>query len=210
MLTRNVVLALLLSPTLLASGCDDAKEGSKAAAADPAEKEAAKEKAADDLFGPDPSKPTRDWPEEALDTVEDEVDGIEFSLDIPAKLKREEKKNDGTFPGYVTWNGGNPFMDPSITVNVETFPPKDLDDAVKGMENESTPRKVERKQAIEGDGFMVSAIEPSKEFVIAQAWQKAGDKTITVTVMQRDEKAIPNLDELRPWMEAVAMSLKAK
>src|SRR5688572_22949105 len=49
-------------------------------------------------------KPSADWPTLALTKVDDEVDGIKFSISLPAdKLKREVKASDGTFPGYVTW-----------------------------------------------------------------------------------------------------------
>src|SRR5262249_31509146 len=137
------------SLTLLTLACDakqdaEPKSDAKAEKAKAEEKKPAPEESPID-------KPSADWPTLALTKVDDEVDGIKFSLSIPSdKLKREVKVSDGTFPGSVTWNGANFLMDPSFTVQIDSFPPSDLAAAAREAETHPQPAEVTRQEALEG------------------------------------------------------------
>jgi hypothetical protein len=198
---------LLGSLLLLASACDGGKDG------EPKSADAKPETAKIDEKAPAPEespidKPSADWPTLALTKVDDEVDGIKFSISIPSdKLTREVKASDGTFPGYVTWNGANFLMDPSFTVQIDSFPPTDLEKAARL--SHPHPAEVTRQEALEGGGFLVSFIETNKEFVSVRAWRTSptANKVLRVTLQVRNTGGIANLDTLRPWLETVASSL---
>jgi hypothetical protein len=188
---------------------EKASEDAKAEAKDEA-KDAAKD--ADEVAAKadeiDPSKPSADWPKQPLAKVEDEVDGVKFTIALPEKLRREVKESDGTFPGYVTWNGANPLMDPTFTVQIDSFPPADLDAAARKVDTHPQPAEVARKEQLPDGGMLLSFTETSKKFVSVRAWQTSAStqKVVRVTLQVRDSQPIPNLDELRPWMESVASS----
>jgi hypothetical protein len=192
----------------LASACDGGSqkdgEPKTAAKSDKSEKKApAPEESPID-------KPSADWPTLALTKVDDEVDGIKFSLSLPAdKLEREVKASDGPFPGYVTWNGANFLMDPSFTVQVDSSPPTDLADAARKAAVAPQPGDVARKEELEGGGFVVSFVEKTNEFVRVEAWRTSPstNKVLRAKVQVRQTEPIPNLDALRSWMETVASSL---
>lgn len=207
-LLRTSTLVLLGSLTMLAPACDD---GSKAddpkSAAQPEKSDKTEEKAPTPEEAPI-NKPSADWPTLATTKVDDEVDGLKFSISLPSdKLKREVKLTDGTFPGYVTWNGANFLMDPSFTVQIDSFPPADLEKAAALRHPQ--PAEVVRKEALEGGGFLVSYIESSKEFLKVRAWRTSPStsKVLSVTIQVRNVGGIENLDTLRPWLETVASSL---
>jgi hypothetical protein len=199
------MLLLLGSLTMLAAACDG---GSKTDETKPA---AESDKTDEKTPAPEESpidKPSADWPTLAITKVDDEVDGLKFSISLPSdKLKREVKASDGTFPGYVTWNGGNFLMDPSFTVQIDSFPPTDLERAASL--HHPQPAEVVRQEALEGGGFLVSFIEKNKEFVSVRAWRTSPttNKVLRVTLQVRNTGGIKNLDTLRPWMESVASSL---
>jgi hypothetical protein len=199
------MLLLLGSLTMLAAACDG---GSKTDETKPA---AESDKTEEKTPAPEESpidKPSADWPTLAITKVDDEVDGLKFSISLPSdKLKREVKASDGTFPGYVTWNGGNFLMDPSFTVQIDSFPPADLERAASL--HHPQPAEVVRQEALEGGGFLVSFIEKNKEFVSVRAWRTSPttNKVLRVTLQVRNTGGIKNLDTLRPWMESVASSL---
>jgi hypothetical protein len=206
---RLSALVLLGSLTLLASACDGGKESEPKSADDKPAKPTAKGDEKKPAPGESPiDQPSADWPTLAITKVDDEVDGIKFSISLPSdKLKREVKASDGTFPGYVTWNGANFLMDPSFTVQIDSFPPTDLEKAARLMH--AQPAEVVRQEALEGGGFLVSFIEKNQEFVSVRAWRTsaATSKVVRVTLQVRNTGGIKNLDTLRPWMETVASSL---
>ena len=193
---------------MLAPACDGGSKADESKSAAQPEKSA---KTEDKAPAPEESpidKPSADWPTLALTKIDDEVDGLKFSISLPTdKLKREVKASDGTFPGYVTWNGANFLMDPSFTVQIDSFPPTDLERAAKLMHPQ--PAEVVRQEALEGGGFLVSFIETNKEFVSVRAWRTSPstNKVLRVTLQVRNSGGIKNLDALRPWMETVASSL---
>jgi hypothetical protein len=199
---------LLGSLIMLAPACDGGSKADESKSAAQPEKPA---KTGDKAPAPEESpidKPSADWPTLALTKIDDEVDGLKFSISLPTdKLKREVKASDGTFPGYVTWNGANFLMDPSFTVQIDSFPPTDLERAAKLMHPQ--PAEVVRQEALEGGGFLVSFIETNKEFVSVRAWRTSPstNKVLRVTLQVRNSGGIKNLDALRPWMETVASSL---
>jgi hypothetical protein len=207
---RLPALVLLGSLMLLAVACDGGKGDDDPKSVD--DKPAKADKPADDKPAASEEspidKPSADWPTLAIAKVDDEVDGIKFSISLPPdKLKREVKAGDGTFPGYVTWNGANFLMDPSFTVQIDSFPPTDLEKAAKLMHPQ--PAEVTRQEALEGGGFLVSFIEKNKEFISVRAWRTSPttNKVLRVTVQVRNSGGIANIDTLRPWMETVASSL---
>lgn len=156
--------------------------------------------------------PSVDWSAQALKNTSDTVDGIAFSINLPANLKREVKIDDGTFPGYVTWNGPNPFLDPSFTAQIATFPPKDLAEAEKSAVRGSDPREIIGKGELDGGGFFVSAAETSKQYINVEVWRTsaATGKVVRFSIGTRSEGPIPNLDKLRLWMETVVTSFEVK
>ena len=203
-----LTLVLLASLALLALACDSKEAEPKSDAKSDKDKTEAKKAPAPEESPID--KPSADWPTLALTKLDDEVDGIKFSLSLPAdKLKREVKVTDGTFPGYVTWNGANFLMDPSFTVQIDSFPPSDLAAAAREAETHSQPAEVTRQEALEGGGFLVSYVEKNKEFVSVRAWRTSPStsKVLRVNLQVRQTEPIPNLDALRAWMESVAISL---
>jgi hypothetical protein len=199
---------VLFASLLLTSACDGGKEGEPKSAEDEAAKP---DKAKAEASAPEESpidKPSADWPTLALTKIDDEVDGIKFSISLPTdKLKREVKASDGTFPGYVTWNGANFLMDPSFTVQLDSFPPTDLEKAARL--SHPHPAEVTRQEELPGGGYLVSFIEKNKEFVSVRAWRTSptANKVVRVTLQVRNTGGIANLDALRPWMETVASSL---
>jgi hypothetical protein len=156
--------------------------------------------------------PSLDWSGTERKNISDTVDGIPFSIDLPAQLKREEKASDGTFPGYVTWNGPNPFLDPSFTAQIATFPPKDLAEAEASALRGTDPREILSKGELAGGGFCVSAAETSKKYLNVEVWQTSAStgKVVRFSIGTRSSDAIPNLDKLRLWMEAVVSSFKVQ
>ncbi|MCY1008364.1 hypothetical protein OV079_22965 [Nannocystis pusilla] len=60
-------------------------------------------------------KEVADRSQTPLVTTRETVGGLAVSIDIPAGLKRDANERDK----YVNWTfaDGNPFMDPSITIN---------------------------------------------------------------------------------------------
>ena len=216
-MTQLLRLAIpLVGLLILAPACDKGSgEGDKTSKTndDESDKKGAADKKGeadkpDEKDELDPSKPSKDWATEGLSKVEDKVDDIAFSIELPADLEKEVKASDDTFPGYVTWNGPNPLMDPSFTVQVATFPPADLAAAARKVETHPNPAELARKEELEGGGFLVSFTETSKEFVNVRAWRTSpsSDKTVRVTIQTRASDPIENIDALRKWMEKVALS----
>ena len=152
--------------------------------------------------------PSMDWSKQALTKVSDTVDGMAFSIELPGQLEREEKKNDGTFPGYVTWNGPNPFMDPTFTAQEATFPPADRAAAEASALRGSEPRELLHSADLEGGGFVVSVAETSKQFLSVQAWKTAASsgKVVRFSIGLRTKDPMDNLDALRIWMETIVSS----
>lgn len=209
--TRPLVLTLALA---CISACDSKPADADAKPADAATKAAGDKKAdekpkADDL---DPSKPSADWPNEALTKTENEVDGIAFSIELPAGVKPKVKKGDGTLPGYVTWNGANPLMDPTITVQIDSFPPADLEAVGRKVKTHPQPAEAARQEQLEDGGMLFSMVETSKKFVSVRVWRTSPStkSVVRVTLQHRDGEPIANLDALRAWMEKIAVSFQPK
>lgn len=156
--------------------------------------------------------PTVAWQNAALTKVSDAVDGVAFSVELPERLSREEKKNDGTFPGYVTWNGPNAFLDPSFTAQEVTFPPADLAAAENSMKRGGEPRDVVRSEELEGGGYLVSVIETSRKYISVQVWKTsaATKKVFRFSIGQRSSNPIAELDALRQWMEKVVTTFSVE
>ncbi len=156
--------------------------------------------------------PSVDWSAQALTKTSDKVDSIAFSVALPPNLQREEKISDGTFPGYVTWNGPNPFLDPTFTAQIDAFPPETLSKAEKGALRGTEPREILGSGEVDGGGFFVSAAETSKQYINVEAWQTsaASGKVVRFSIGFRSSEAIANLDKLRLWMESVATSFQVE
>lgn len=152
--------------------------------------------------------PTLDWAKAPLEKVSDVVDGIPFSIELPPRLEREEKKADDDFPGYVTWNGPNPFLDPSFTAQEMTFPPANLEAAESGATLGADPKEVLRSEELEGGGYLVSVAEASKQFLSVQVWRTSAStsKVVRFGISTRSKNPIEGIDELRAWMEKVVLS----
>jgi hypothetical protein len=161
--------------------------------------------------GPGPGKTAADWSNKPLKPVADKVDGVGFTVDLPDGLKREEKKSDGTFPGYVTWNAkGNPFIAPGFTVQIDAMPPPNLESAARSGMALNPKLVVSRKEPIP-TGFLVTHHEKSKKFISVKAWRKTSSgKFLRISVTQRNSNPIPNFEAQRGWMEKVAKSMKPK
>lgn len=202
-----VALALVVCAGPAGAGCKkEPSPSNKAASEKPAGKAAGVAKKP-----PGPAETPADWSGKPLAPVNDQVDGAAFAVHLPDGLKREEKKSDGTFPGYVTWNAkGNPFIAPGFTVQLDAMPPASLASAASQSTILNPKLVVSRKEAIPG-GFLVTVHEPEKRFIKVTAWRKTGaGKHLRITVTQRNSNAIPNFAAQRGWMEKVAKSLAAR
>lgn len=189
---------LLISAVLLGFGCDKKSD------------QADKAKETKDTGNKDEAKPP-DYHNLAIKKVEDAVDGIAFSIDLPAGLVREVKKGDDTLGGYVTWSAKNPFGEtPTYTVQAVDSLPDSLESAVT-MGQPMNPHDVVQKHQVDG-GFMVSYVEKSRSFIEVAAWRKApSGKTIKCYSLVRTTKPIQDkLGVLREFMEKVVMSCKPK
>lgn len=155
-------------------------------------------------------QPSVDWPTMALAKVDDEIDGVRFSLSLPSGwLGRKALPRADTAPPSVTWRGANPSMDPSITVQIDDSPPATLAVAASEPLFHSQPTEVTRQEELEGGGFLISFVESDKDFASVVVWRTsaATHKVVRVNVHVRNTGGIANLDALRPWMQTVASSL---
>ncbi len=156
--------------------------------------------------------PSVDWPTQPLsESISESVDGIPFTVSLPASLKKEVKKTDGTLPGYVHWLGPSPFMDPSFTVQPSTFPPKNLEAAIESAGIPAEPTKVVASGPLEGGGFYVSIVADSNQFLEVEGWQPTADKgVVSFSTSVRHSDGIANTDALRLWMESVVKTFRTK
>lgn len=162
--------------------------------------------------GRDITAPTLDWPQQPLTRVQDAVDGVEFSLELPPKLVREEKKGDDTFPGYVTWNARNFLTNPGFTVQITGMPPANVEEAARMAAIHPQPATVITKENLPGNGFMVTMHENTRQFMQVQAWRTSAktSKVVSLSIGLRHGKAIEPFDAMRAWMEKVARSFRVK
>jgi hypothetical protein len=153
------------------------------------------------------SKPI-DWPREKLTEYQGSVDGIAFKVRLPEhRLRREDKKGDGTFPGYATWNAkGNPFDAPGFTVQpVEAFP-----ESVESLKSRMhmPEQKVTVAEALPGGGFLEVVEEASKQYLSVTVYRKnAAGKGMRYGISERRSKGIPGFEAEKAWAIEVAKSL---
>lgn len=151
-----------------------------------------------------------DHSKEALTRVQDSVQGVSFSLELPAGLKREAKD------AYVHWTmGGNSFLEPSITVmKVDglSFPTSVDDAAERALRIKGEERTVPSKRAT-AQGFLVTTQRPDGQFLAVTCHVKKGDAILEGSWMQRTgtgrstDQPIPSLDATRAWAEQICGSL---
>tara|TARA_R110002073_G_scaffold336295_2_gene531874 strand:+ start:26381 stop:26956 length:576 start_codon:yes stop_codon:yes gene_type:complete len=155
-------------------------------------------------------EPSTDWASAPLQKISDIVDGVKFSVKLPDHLKREEKANHGTFPGYVTWNGPNPFLDPTFTAQIPDFPPKDIAAAESSALRLGDPKEVLGKGELAGGGFFVSVAETTKKYLKVEAWRPSAStgKVVRFSIGTRSSEPIADLDKLRLWMESIVLSFE--
>ena len=191
-LVALLVLALAVTPSCKKSddGDDEKKGSGMSAGSDDGEE-----------------KPI-DWPKEKLTEYKGSVDGIAFAVKLPEhRLKREDKKGDGTFPGYATWNAkGNPFTAPGFTVQpVEFFP-----ESVESLKNGAhmPEQKVTQAEALPGGGFLLVVEEASKQYLQVTVYKKtAAGKGMRYGVQERSSKGIPEFESRKAWAIDLAKSL---
>lgn len=174
-------------------------------------KDEAKGKAADQSAKAD--KPAKDDPFEVIDfqalkrvVVQETVDDIPFSVEIPEHrlYKKEIKKNDGTFPGYVTWNMG--FRDgPGFTVQpVDVYPAsaESLQDGLHGR-----GQTVTLVEALPNGGWLQVVDEDTKQYFQITVYRKnAAGKGVRFSVSERRSAPIPGYDAEKAWAITVAKS----
>ncbi len=189
--------ALLLVACLFAAGCSSSKND-----------DAANAEGETNPF----TTISSDWPTVALsENISDAADGIAFVLKLPPTLKREEKKSDGTFPGYVHWLPPNPFMDPTFTVQANIFPAKNLKEAVERAGIPAEPTKVVGSGELPGGGFYVSILADSGEFLEVEACHSLGEKgALCFSTSVRRSEGIENAKALQAWMESIAKTFALK
>ena len=149
------------------------------------------------LFGATPLKRT---------VIQETVDGIPFSVELPEHrlYKKEIKKNDGTFPGYVTWNMG--FRDgPGFTVQPVDFPAsvESLKDGLLG-----SGQTVTLAEALPDGGLLQVVDEDTKKYYQVTMYRKtAAGKGVRFSVSDRRRDPIPGYDSEKAWAITVAKSL---
>lgn len=151
-----------------------------------------------------------DHSREPLTRVHDTVQGVAFSIDLPAGLEREAKD------AYVHWTmGGNSFLEPAITVmklDGASFPATVDEAAERALLIKDEERVVPSKRAT-AQGFLVSTQRPDGQFLEVTCNVKKGDTILEGTWIQRTgtgrstDQPIPSLDATRAWAEQICGSL---
>jgi hypothetical protein len=201
---------LVVSIISLVLGACDSKEEPKGQAADPGAKGSdpgAKAKAAD---------PTEEDPYAVIDfqalkrvVTQETVDGIAFTVELPEHrlYKKEIKKSDGTFPGYVTWQLG--FRDgPGFTVQPVDFPAsaESLKDGLLGP-----GQTVTLAEALPDGGLLQVVDEDTKKYFQVTVYRKnAAGQGARFSVSERRRDPIPGYDAEKAWAITVAKSFTLK
>jgi hypothetical protein len=160
----------------------------------------------------DITAPRTDWPERPLKRLEDRVDGIEISIELPAGLTREEKRGDDTFPGYVTWNATNFLTNPGFTVQRAPMAPANVEEAAGMAAIHPRPATVTTRENLPGGGFMVTMHENSKELIQVQVWKKSArtQDVVSLSIGLRHDGPIERFDAMKTWMEKVGRSFRVQ
>ena len=145
------------------------------------------------------------------------IDGVSFSIELPAGLKREEKPAEK----WINWTftAGNPFMEPSITVKLgdPVMSAKDLATMVRratGMSQDKPPLVVAKQEELPGGGFLVLAERSDGQYFKLEAQHRSGDKIVSCSVGQRtgtgrpDDLPVPSFAATKAWAEKLCLSLK--
>jgi len=146
-----------------------------------------------------------DWQGMKRVVIKETVDDIPFSVEIPEHrlLKKEIKKNDGTFPGYVTWSLG--FRDgPGFTVQPADFPasPESLKDRMHGR-----GQTVTLAETLPDGGIISVVDEDTKKYYLIEVYRKnAAGKSVRFSVSERRRDPIPGYDAEKAWAITVAKS----
>jgi len=199
MKTAFLVVSIL---SLVCCACGS-KDETKGQATDPG----AKAKAAD---------PTEEDPFAFIDfqalkrvVTQETVDGIAFTVELPEHrlYKKEIKKGDGTFPGYVTWQLG--FRDgPGFTVQPVDFPASAelLKDGLLGR-----GQTVTLAEALPDGGLLQVVDEDTKKYFQITVYRKnAAGKSARFSVSERRRDPIPGYDAEKAWALTVAKSFTLK
>ena len=168
-------------------------------------------KSSSDNHAADFDHPKVDWSHDAVSTVQDEVDGHHFAVDLPSGLKREAKKSDGTYPGYVTWTSPNPFEGPSFTVRpIEAaMLPSDWE-TVPMNDTALAPTQVVTEKALLAGGSYFVIEEPDKKFLEVSIYKKAPGGALLFEIMQRTSAPMAAFDAERAWFLKIGRTLVVK
>ncbi|PKN47765.1 MAG: hypothetical protein CVU59_01630 [Deltaproteobacteria bacterium HGW-Deltaproteobacteria-17] len=148
-----------------------------------------------------------DWQAIPRSVIKETVDGIPFIIEIPEHrlLKKEIKKNDGTFPGYVTWSLG--FRDgPGFTVQPADYPASEetLKESLLGQ-----GQSVTRVEALPDGGWLQVVDEDSKKYYLITIYRKtAAGQGVRFSVSERRRNPIPGYDAEKAWAITVAKSFR--
>ncbi|PKN24142.1 MAG: hypothetical protein CVU65_12615 [Deltaproteobacteria bacterium HGW-Deltaproteobacteria-22] len=198
MKTAILLLSILSMGTVACSSKGEKK--------DPGEGKSAKVAPVDNLDDDDPSK-VIDWQSIKRSVIKETVDGIPFIIEIPEHrlLKKEIKKNDGTFPGYVTWSLG--FRDgPGFTVQPADYPASEetLKESLLGQ-----GQSVTLVEALPDGGWLQVVDEDSKKYYLITVYRKnAAGQSVRFSVSERRRNPIPGYDAEKAWAITVAKSFK--
>jgi hypothetical protein len=179
---------------------------SKAPGEAPAEGQSAMGAAADDPDDDDPRK-VIDWQGLKRRVIRDSVDGIAFSVEIPEHrlLKKEVRRHDGTFPGYVTWSLG--FRDgPGFTVQPEDYPASDdiLKNCLLGRD-----QSVTLVETLPDDGWIQVVEEDTKKYYRITVYRKTpAGQGVRYAVSERRRDPIPGYDAQKAWAITVAKTIR--
>jgi len=147
-----------------------------------------------------------DWQGLKRVVIQETVDGLACSVEIPEHrlLKKEVKKHDGTWPGYVTWSLG--FRDgPGFTVQpVDVYPAsaESLQDGLHGP-----GQTVTLVEALPDGGWLQVVDEDTKKYYQITVYRKnAAGKGARFSVSERRRDPIPGYDAEKAWAVTVAKS----
>lgn len=180
---RKTCLASILLGSLVALGCGDKKGG------DDTKKDA----------------PGQDWSGVALKPVEQTVEGVKVTIDLPEKMTLQDDE-----PTRKVWRADmkDYFSEPSVWLSTLSSAPKTLEEATKhymvGKDNE-----IVRKEEVNG-GFLITHHTAKKGLLYATYFKAMGGKHFVCKSSQAKDGGVPNFEKTKEWLEKICLSMKTK
>ncbi len=156
-------------------------------------------------FGQDWSKrPLAPVTETLESTIGSTTRTATFSIDLPAKMKKEASG------GHLEWRADldDNFSEPSVSVGFSMMPAS-VEEALRVTmpdKNDVIVKSVE----IDG-GFIVVSHTKTKGIVRVEAWKRQGERdALTCRASQAKTGGVPSPDATLAWLETICTSLTVK